>query len=208
MFRRTDTNRQPEKKKPRRGRLGFTSYMLYEEPSPARQFISAWSEKQDLAKIHAVPAGRGGVMLTLGRLLLDTSGSGLGFHDQDPAKAERVAFSSGDGSLDTGVILVRSRALRIFTLAGISGTASSIQREGLSTGNGHGDTSSSSWGTGSLQVGIGLDLIIPLWRLKLLLGVRTGYRYALLSAQAGEGPQIDLPTGPFFRVVSGLHFGR
>jgi hypothetical protein len=184
-------------------RATLTGYTTLRDNTLRLADIQPWLEGMGVPGAAPLRGGGGGALLTAGRLTLEGSGSGSGgMHETEKGSA---SYGMGQGALDLGVMLVRKRFLRIYTLAGVGGMGGGIS---LRAREGKGAPDSTGWGSLLLRGGIGIDLMLPLWNLGLMVGLRVGYQSAAFHVQQGEGPELPAPTGWFFRVVAGPFVSR
>lgn len=167
-----------------------TTYAGFDVKPPS---YTGWLGEQGmLDKDIDLPAGPGGVMVSAGRMMIDAAGNGL-----SGMTAQGDAVSALEATIGSGLLLVNTRPIRIYTLAATSGAGSSVQpRSGTRR----------QWSLFTLHTGIGVDITLKLWRIRLVVGAVGGYSYPLLSAQTGGGPDSLPAAGPFLRVRTGIRF--
>ena len=142
-----------------------------------------------------------------------------------PSNGTGAACQWGRGRASSvGLILYQNRYVRIYPLVGAGGMGGGMADQSAAVGdNGESadpradeaapdssddKTDSPMWFMVLLHAGLGIDVTLPLWVFKLVIGVRIGLQSDPISVQIGGG-QTAIPTsGPFVRVITGLRFGR
>ncbi|MBN1680282.1 MAG: hypothetical protein JW966_08310 [Anaerolineae bacterium] len=209
-----------EKPRSRRGaRAGFTGYAALKDGSDAAQLSERWLHQMD----QTVPdswrsRGGGGVMMSLGRVVLDVGGGGGGGESQN--ETHQLTAGYGSGYAHVGCVLFQNGFLRIFPLMGPGGMGggadihpkpgASVDAITLSGSNGK-DSSLAEreldetyWMAAQFGVGLGIDIRLKLGPFGLLVGLRMGYLTGVFSSERSENAEPVLPpSGPFFRVISG-----
>ncbi len=165
------------------------------------------SQEKMLAKLdaqgyrfsEAPQGGGGGLMVTLGKAVIDSSGAGMSGvdDDQDP-------FGYGQGTLNLGYVVAQNRLFRLYPLVGIGGAGGGIavkpQEDAEDDAAGAGEKPDRP-GAFVVSAGVGLDVSVRVWRASLLGGLRVGL--ILEIAQP-----LNLTVKPRLQVITGtgLHF--
>jgi hypothetical protein len=177
----------------RRRERTASSYYAWGDTTRQRQAMHDWFADQRHPLPHDLPTNGGGMMLTRGRWVLDAGGEGTGRHEQ--RDDGQLSLGYGQGRLDAGFMLVKTRWLRVFPLAGIGGAGGGVEFQ--PTGD-DAPPIETNVGTFTVNGGLGIDLTLRVWRVGLMIGMRLGYNYNVIHN--GDA----LPTdGPFFRIVIG-----
>lgn len=198
-------DRKPQRPARRGSLIGYT---VYEDTSPTTTLIESWLRDQDVPAPDEMRSTGGGFVATRGRLVLDSSGSGMG--GAVPGAGRALSYGSGQGQVSAGLALVNTRRLRIYPLVGVSmaGGGTGVQPADVPGEDKPPSAERRSWGSGQATVGIGMDLLLSFWVFHLLIGLRAGMGYELFSMQIGGGDAVNTGAGPFFRVVIGGGLGR
>ncbi len=179
-------------------RATLTGYTTLHDNALRLTDVRPWLEEMGVPGAAPLRGGGGGALLTAGRLTLEGSGCGSGGVHEAEGKA--ASYGVGQGALDLGMVLVQKRFLRVYTLAGVGGMGGGVS---LRPEGGEGAPTNTGWGSLLLRGGIGIDLVVRIWRVGVMVGLRAGYQSAAFHVQQGEGPELPAPTGWFFRVVAG-----
>jgi len=197
-------DRKPKRPTRRASLIGYTAF---EDTSPTTTLVETWLHDQDVSVPDEMRSTGGGFVATRGRLVIDSSGSGMG--GAVPRGGRSLSFGSGQGQVSTGLALINTRRLRIYPLVGVSMSGGGT---GIEPADVPGEDAASaerrSWGCGQATVGIGMDVLLSFWFFHLLIGLRAGTGYQLFSMQFGGGDAVKTEAGPFFRVVVGGGLGR
>jgi hypothetical protein len=181
----------------RKTHVSVGGYALLDHAEPSHTMLLKHGEPPSAE----MEGGGGGALISVGRLVIDGGGSGAG--DTRESATHEVSVGYGQGHISSGVILFENRFLRLYPLAGIGGVGGGIDRTPTAGANGSGDSTEIGWGGGALEIGLGLDLTLKLWRIGLTVGVRAGYQYGILGISRGSEEDFEPPTGPFVRVIFG-----
>lgn len=185
----------PERSKRQAALAGYTAL---QDTTLRLADVRPWLEGMGVPGAACLRGGGGGALLTAGRLALEGSGSGSGGIHQ--AEGKTASYGVGQGALDLGVMVVQKRFLRVYPLIGVGGMGGGVS---VRSSEGEGASDSTGWGSLLLRGGIGIDLVLRVWRVGVMIGLRVGYQSAAFHVQQGEGPELPAPTGWFFRVVTG-----
>ncbi len=194
---------KPESRREDMARESLADYITVHDTALAAQAVQSWLAALNLPGAHEMRASGGGALITSGRLVMDGSGYGGGSGRQ--TLAGDTACGVGQVAFDLGLILFRNRWLRIYPLLGVGGMGGGATCQPPAGSDGRCGT---QWAALLLRGGVGLDLTLRVWRVGLLIGFRFGYQSASRHLQCGNGPEIGVPEGPFFRVVVGPFFAR
>ena len=178
-------------------------YITAHDTALAAQAVRSWLAELAMPGVQKMRGGGGGALITTGRLVIDSSGYGGGSGHLTPAG--EMSYGVGQGALDLGTILFENRFLRITPLLGVGGMGGGAT---CATEAGANERCGTQWVALLLRGGVGIDLILRVWRVGVLIGFRFGYQSASCHLQYGDGPEIGAPEGPFFRVVGGPFFAR
>ncbi len=214
----TKQDSAPRKKGPG---LSFTGYSAWPIVGSVRQMLVDWLTEQGVS-VPAYLKGEGGSTITLGRLVLDGSGQGSGHTVEQDGRT--ITVGAGAGEVAVGLILYQNRFVRVYPLVGAGGMGggtgepprlddASANAPEVPADESEGDaprskTDTPMWFMILLHAGLGIDLTLPLWVFKLVIGVRVGLQSDPISVQIGGGQAATGCSGPFFRVITGLRFGR
>ena len=157
----------------------------------ARRWFAAHDQPEDV-KLRG-GGGYGGGMI--GPLVLEGGGSGQGARTPEGVQ---VGYGQGGGLL--GYTLYRDARTRVFVLAGGGGGGVSAVAPG--DGPRPDPDSVTSAGGGYALFGLGVDALVPVWKIRLLIGVRVGWQ------QVFGTDESPLRSGPFLRVIVGPQFGQ
>lgn len=149
---------------------------------------------EELQQVGIAPAditysgGGGGSLITRGNVVIESGGYGRGWSKKD--EHSDIGIGEGNGHASVGYILYQKALLRVFPLVGFFGSGQGVSMERdektiLERGDGR----------FGVHVGLGVDFKLPLWRLRLLFGLRVGYRLMIGKATAVEK---TMPGNPFF----------
>lgn len=200
----TDDTQRENNEQPEQNQFPFSggSYVVLfdsariEEPE-ARRWFAAQGQPEDL-KLRGGGGYGGGV---IGPVVLEGGGGGSGA--VGPA-GEQVGYGQGGGFL--GYVLRDSDHWRVFVLAGGGGGGLTITTPEQADASEQDDAPEpeavATTGSGFALFGLGVDVIIPIWKLAMLVGLRFGWR------QAFGPPESPVRSGPFLRVIAGAQFGR
>lgn len=186
----------PARERKRSGSVA--GYVTLQDTTLVSPAVQSWLGRMRAAGAEPLKGGGGGAVSTVGRLVIDGSGSGSGSVQQ--TETGTVSYGMGQGAFDVGIVLFQNRFLRVYPLAGVGGMgggASQRSDEGARTED------STGWGSILLRGGIGIDLMLRVWHVGAMVGLRLGYQSAAFHVQQGEGPEMGTPAGWFFRAVIG-----
>ncbi len=182
-----------DEKPSRRGKgwRRMVSYFAVDDMSRMRVAVSDWIERRGETHACDLKSSGGGATLPAGPLLVDIGAGGIRdrYHDHHEAHV----FRGGSGSVSLGLPVVNTRGLRIYPLVGAGGAGGRLER----------DQDSPGWVSLFFTTGIGIDLRITLLFVKVVIGLRAGYRHELTHLQFGDGPEFEQPAGPFLRFIVG-----
>lgn len=159
--------------------------------SEARRWFAEQGQPEDL-KLRGGGGYGGGV---IGPVVLEGGGNGNG---ATGAAGYQVGYGGGGGFL--GYVLRDTEHWRVFVLTGGGGSGLSIAPPEQADAPQPEDATTA--GSGFALFGLGVDVIIPIWKLTVLFGVRFGWR------QAFGSPESPVRSGPFLRVIAGPQFRR
>lgn len=174
----------------------LAGYATLRDTTLASSAVRSWLETESAPGTPPLQGGGGGALITTGRLVMESSGSGSGSVRQTESGTSSLGV--GQGAFDLGVILFQKRWLRVYPLVGVGGMGGGVAARGDGERAG-----STGWGSLLWRGGVGIDLMLRLWRVGVMAGLRLGYQSAALHVQQGDGPDMAAPGGWFFRVVAG-----
>ncbi len=149
----------------------------------------------------------GGGYTRHGRLIVGGDGGGGGRRSED-ARCQ-TSFGAGFGGAQVGYALINASWLKLYPFVSGGGTVNSFNAHPKDSDNS--PIVQGNWAP-LLLIGVGIELRLPISRhLRPLIGVRFGYRRALVSRDFGSNvyPLPPLPRGePFCRLLLGLSAGR
>ena len=174
---------------------GGSYVVLVDTTRVSREAARRWFAAQDQPEDVKLRGGGGYGGGTIGSLVLEGGGSGQGARTP-----EGMRQSYGQGGGLAGYVLRQDAHTRVFVLAGGGGGGVSLARLGADRRPEPGSVTST--GGGYALFGLGVDLIIPIWKIRLLVGVRFGWQRVFGT------PDSPLRSGPFLRVVVGPQFGQ
>ncbi len=187
------TKEQPEEEE-QAERFSIGSYYTAFESPSSQQEVQLQLKEQGHEMSKAPQGGGGGLLITRGKVVIDSIGSGAGGMSDD----ER-SFGYGQGLLNLGYILAQNRLFRIYPLLGVGGggggeanEAETDQQDELSE-DAH---PVEQIGFGMFNAGLGIDLTLRFWRLSLFAGLRVGVGIQVDQARA-------IVPKPFLRVITG-----
>ncbi len=181
-----------------KARASLAGYVTVHDTTLAAQAVRSWLAEMAMPGMKAMRGGGGGALVTTGRLVIDSSSYGGGNGRQTPAG--EMSYGVGQGAFDLGTIVFQNRFLRIYPLLGVGGMGGGAT---CAADAGANERCGAQWGALLLRGGVGIDVILRVWRVGVLIGFRFGYQSAPCHLQYGDGPEIGAPEGPFFRVVGG-----
>ena len=177
-------------------------YYSFEDGSPTARRADTWLRDQDVTAPGVARSSGSGFVATLGRLVIDSNGSGS---SGEAAHGEgTLSYDGKQGHISAGVALINTRRLRIYPLVGLGGSGGRFGHRPADIR----PAELRGWGAGQATVGIGMDLLLSFWLFHLLIGLRAGVGTELFSMQFGDGDTVTADAGPFFRVVVGGGLGR
>lgn len=145
-----------------------------------------------------VGSGGGGYMRIRGRQVIDAGGSGGGVTSPGRNGYES-SLGGGHGYFYLGYIMMQSNMFRIYPIVGTGGYGWGLNSEQTETPERDNKVTVGSGGV-FFAFGVGADAIVSLWKLKLVFGIRVGYR--LRVAKPVDGMDNPFP-GFFFNVILG-----
>lgn len=175
-------------------RFSVGSYYAAFEMPGYREEMQAQLAERGYELTEPPQGGGGGLLVTRGKVVIDSSGAGAGGLDDN----ER-SYGYGQGSLNLGYIVAQSRWFRIYPLLGVGGGGGggAIEAETDEAGElSAAEQPAERPGYGMFNAGIGVDVTLRFWRLSLFAGLRVG-----VGVQVGQAKAI-VPT-PFLRVITG-----
>jgi|GEM_PF-6910419 len=182
-------------------------YSIVRRDSGSRTDYDAFFEHAGHLPIHASDrggGGGGGGIYQRGRLLLDSGGSGQGYSRE----TDDAILSKGEGLgyVDLGLIALRGRWLRIFPLIGFGGLGSGASvLDKRSMEDEKKEIANMSASAAEAHIGLGADVLLPVARWRLVVGVRVGYRLFNLEFNRDPARSVDpRATGFYWRVIAGL----
>ncbi|MEP0762703.1 MAG: hypothetical protein HRF48_08210 [Chloroflexota bacterium] len=181
-----------------KARASLAGYVTVHDTTLAAQAVRSWLAEMAMPGVKTMRGGGGGTVITAGRLVIDSSGYGGGNGRQTPTG--EMFYGVGQGAFDLGTLIFQNRFLRIYPLLGVGGMGGGAT---CTTEAGANERCGTQWGALLLRGGVGIDVILRVWRVGVLIGFRFGYQSASYHLQYGDGPEIGAPEGPFFRVVGG-----
>jgi len=180
----------------------LAGYAILRDTTLASSAVQSWLETERMPGAPPLQGGGGGALITTGRLVIESSGSGSGSVRQTESGTSSLGM--GQGAFDLGMILLQKRWLRVYPLVGVGGMGGGVAVRG----DGERAPGSTGWGSLLWRGGVGIDLTLRLWRVGVMVGLRLGYQSAAFHVQQGEGPDMAAPGGWFFRVVAGPFVAR
>ncbi len=198
-----EEKKKEDKPGARKRQMTVTGYATVQDSTLMTDAMTTWLKEQGLPRVHAMPGGGGGAAITAGRLVIDGCGGGAG--DVEAIDGGELSYGGGYGAFDIGFIVAQNRFFRIYPLVGVGGMGGGASRDMTAEDD---SSTSSGWGAALFRGGIGIDFMLKVWRVGVLVGLRFGYQSGAFHAQSGDGPEIDTPEGPFFRIIVGPHFVR
>lgn len=141
--------------------------------------------------------GGGGFMVKQGNLIIDGSGYGEGSHNV--AQGLISDAGHGHGGASFGYVVKETRILRIYPLVGIGGGGSGVV--GMKKESPSKDRIDIGGGGMLVWIGLGVDLRLPLGKIALVLGFRSGVHIPVV------GDKEQIYKGPFMRWNIGVEWG-
>lgn len=188
---------RPDEATPRRGQR-VVGYMSHEQPMSERELPDAavrWFGELGQTLNGEPAAGAGGVLMSFGRFVIEGGGHGVGADQEDDTNQLEANYGAGYVSL--GMVLLQNRFVRIYPLVGAGGAGGSLEAR-LGTEE-HG----ASWGSVILNMGIGVDFTLRLWRFNFVIGARIGSYSSMVGLSRNLDEDVEMPRGPFVRFIAG-----
>lgn len=196
----TTTSEDDEQPRPRR-RNSIGGFGAVEDLAHVENNLKMALARQDQAFPAQMEGGGGGLHIARGRVLLEAGGSGAG------ADEDGLSLGYGTGYCNAGLVLFDNGFLRIFAMAGPGGSGGGYDLQpGDAEGDEEAESESIGWGAVLVNGGIGVDITLRLWRIGLMVGVRAGYNYPVMTVESGTDASFEPPVGPYFRFVFGPRF--
>jgi hypothetical protein len=145
-------------------------------------------EAQGYRFSEAPKGGGGGLMITRGNVVIDTSGAGMSGVDED-----QNSFGYGQGTLNLGYVVAQNRLFRLYPLFGIGGAGGGMAVQPQEDGA---DEAADRPGAFVISAGVGLDVSFRVWRMNLLSGLRAGLILEITQP-------LNLTVKPRLQVITG-----
>lgn len=171
----------------------YSGYYAIEQNTLGAENIAVWLNEQGIGPDVDREGGGGGMLFTLGDLVIDTGGAGSSGSDENEERV--LEFGAGTGHMSVGRIIFQNNLFRVYPLVGLGGTGASLQTRPPDDDE---ETSSTGIGSALFSGGLAVDFT-PRWGpFYLVIGIRLGF-YLGLVGNTKDGA----PSGPFFRIVIG-----
>ncbi|QPC84207.1 hypothetical protein G4Y79_07490 [Phototrophicus methaneseepsis] len=191
---------------PQPRRRAFGGFTILKRATPGRTEWASWFDHNGMAPVTSDDTGGGGgggYLMQLGHFVLNAGGSGQGHSRETESHIARLG--DGQGFVDAGYVVVQQPYFRIFPLMGFGGffgRAQIIDKSSLD--DAILDKESLSMGAAGMYLGVGLDILIPVWRFRLVVGLRVGYRLANFGFNHNRAQSFDPNARGFFtRLIGG-----
>ncbi|MFC1961053.1 hypothetical protein ACFLYO_10115 [Chloroflexota bacterium] len=180
---------------------GIVYFMVYQYPGPPKAALAEWFTAQGYPPNEPLTGGGGGGGYSSGRMVYEGHGHGI-----SGKTADGIEVGSGSGGGSVGYTVFKNDLLRVSPLFGVGGGAISVGKPFANDDTPPpADTSEqdepANITLNIVETGVGIDFTLPTPKVKLMIGLRLGYRYVI-----GHGPEPPNLNGPFLRVMAGMKF--
>ena len=181
-----------------RSKSSIGGYYAHEDADEMAAQASQWMLENSPTPVPPIQSGGGGMLVQLGRFVLDMGGIGAGLSEKPDRSDDDALAGVGGGGLNIGWMLIDNGWLRVYPLVGPGGWGGRLEAGPAN------DRTVSSWASLVLNTGLGIDLTLRIGHLGITFGLRMGIRHAIMGVEQGDLVNLPEPrNGPYVQFVAG-----
>jgi hypothetical protein len=202
-----DQDEIEESLSPSNGQYANGGYTTIKRSSAGRADWDSWFKHQGIEPVTAADkggGGGGGWSKQRGNLIINFGGSGEGYRRESGAQLASVGRGLGYG--DVGYAIARGRVFRIFPFLGLGGMGGHAEvTDKASLDDARRERETISTGAAEFHIGLGVDVLIPIKSIRLVFGLRLGYRLVSFEFNRDPARSFDPNANGFYsRIISGM----